>query len=87
MDGFNCLKATEPLQGDSLLFTISFQDLLVLSKSTLDRWKVDLILESHSGFEPETPELEIQHLNKKDIVTDKQLIVMRLIVNRLLTTS
>ena len=22
--GFNCLKATEPLQGDSLLFTIHF---------------------------------------------------------------
>ena len=24
MDGFNCLKATEPLQGDSLLFTATY---------------------------------------------------------------
>ena len=24
--GFNCLKATEPLQGDSLLFTTTFPE-------------------------------------------------------------
>ena len=24
MDGFNCLKTTEPLQGDSLLFTAKY---------------------------------------------------------------
>ena len=28
--GFNCLKATEPLRGDSSLFTISPQKFLVL---------------------------------------------------------
>ena len=32
--GLNCLKATEPLQGESLLFTISPQELLVLIQST-----------------------------------------------------
>ena len=27
MDGFNCLKATEPLQGGSLFFTTKFPDI------------------------------------------------------------
>ena len=44
--GFNCLKATEPLQGDSLLFIIQF--------STLKGWKDELALEPPSGFEPGT---------------------------------
>ena len=41
--GFNCLKAEEPLQGDSLLFIIQF--------STLKGWKDELALEPPSGFE------------------------------------
>ena len=44
--GFNCLKATEPLQGGSLLFIIQF--------STLKGWKDELALEPPSGFEPGT---------------------------------
>ena len=33
--GFNCLKATKTLQGDSLLFTTSPQEFLVLNSLTL----------------------------------------------------
>ena len=29
--GFNCLKAAEPIVGDSLLFTTRFQEFLVLT--------------------------------------------------------
>ena len=56
--GFNCLKATEALRGDSFLFTIQFpgfQEFLVLSWSSSEGWKAELTLEPRSGFEPETP--------------------------------
>ena len=36
MMGFNYLKATDPLRGDSLLFTTKSQDNLVLMWSTLE---------------------------------------------------
>ena len=51
--GFNCLKAVEPLRGNSLLFT---------SKSK-EGWKVELTLEQLSGVEPGTPGLGIQRRN------------------------
>ena len=58
--GFNCLKATEPLRGGSLLFTIKFP---VLICSTLKGWIPDLTLEPPSCFEHGTPGLGIQCLN------------------------
>ena len=49
--GFNCLKATEPLQGDSLFFLpISSQKFLVLIWSTLEGWKAESTLEPPSGI-------------------------------------
>ena len=63
--GFNCLKTTELLRGDSFLFTIQFpgfQEFLVLNWSPSDGWKAGLTLEQPSGFKPETPGLGIQHL-------------------------
>ena len=65
--GFNCLKATEPLRGDGLLFTNQFpgfQEFLVLNWSTSEGWKAELTLEPPSGFELGTVELEIQRLNR-----------------------
>ena len=63
--GFNCLKATEPLRGDSFLFTIKFpgfQEFLVLNWSSSERWKTELTLELPSGFQSGTPALEIQRI-------------------------
>ena len=62
--GFKCLKATEPLEGDSLLDTIKspgdpgthFVHLGWMSQP-------ESTLEPPSGVEPETPELGMQHLN------------------------
>ena len=48
--GFNCLKATKPLQGDSFLFTIQFPG-VALNWSTLEGRKAELTLEPPSGFE------------------------------------
>ena len=60
--GFNYLKAIEPLQGDSLLFTTKFpggrQGLIW---STRERGKAWSILESPSGFETGIPGVGIQH--------------------------
>ena len=58
--GFNCLKATEPLRGDSLLFTIKFA---VVPGTQMIR-KAELTLEPPSGFEPRTSGFGIQRLTK-----------------------
>ena len=58
----NCLKTTEPLQGDSLLFTT--QPLRLPGTYLIDLIKkAELTLEPPSSFEPETPRLGIQHIN------------------------
>ena len=65
--GFNCLNATETLEGGSLLFTTKFPespgDPLIDFRSTSEGWKVESTLEPPSGFEYGTPGLGIQHLN------------------------
>ena len=55
---FNCLKATEPLRGGSLLFTTKFPEI-----PTSEGWKAESTLESPSGFEHGTPRLGIQRGN------------------------
>ena len=52
--GFNCLKATEPLQEDILLFTTKSQDFLVLISLTSEGWKAESTLEQPNGFQPLT---------------------------------
>ena len=37
--GFNCLKVTESLRGDSLIFTTQSQEILALIQSTSKGWK------------------------------------------------
>ena len=49
--GFNCLKATEPLLGDSLFFTT--RDFLVLIWSTSERWKTEFFLKPLSVLNKE----------------------------------
>ena len=49
---FNCLKATEPLRGDSWHLTLGPHDFLVLIKLALEGWKAELTFELPSGFEP-----------------------------------
>ena len=49
---FNCLKATEPLRGDSWHLTLSPHDFLVLIKLALEGWKAELTFKLASGFEP-----------------------------------
>ena len=61
--GFNNLKATEPLQWESLLFTTKFPEILVPVWSTLERWKAELNLKPPSGLEQGTPGLTFQRLN------------------------
>ena len=57
---FNCLKAAEPLRRDSFyLFQLSPQEFLVLIWSISEGWKAESILEPSSGFESETPAMEI----------------------------
>ena len=48
--GFICLKATEPLRGDSLLFTTKSPG--VMSIRLIDLGNAESTLESPSGFEP-----------------------------------
>ena len=64
---YQCLNATEPLWGDSLLFTAIPQEFAVLILSTLEGWNAESILESPSGFEPETPGTKIQYPHHKVI--------------------
>ena len=44
-------------------FTFSSQDFLLLTYSTLEGWKVELILELPNGFGLRIPQSGIQHLN------------------------
>ena len=60
--GFNCLKATEPLQGGSLLFTIKFPESHGIYPSDQTQ-KAESTLEPPSGFKHRTPGLGIQHIN------------------------
>ena len=64
MDGVNCLTATEPLRGDSLLLTTNPHEILVFTWSTLERWKDKLSLEPPCGFETGTTGHEIQRPNQ-----------------------
>ena len=50
--GFNCLKTTEQPRGDSLLFTLSPYEFLVLIWSTAEEWKAKLTLDPPNGFQP-----------------------------------
>ena len=62
----NCLKATEPLRGDSFLLTIQFlgfQEFLLLNWSSSEGWKTELNLKPPSGYEPGIPGLGNQSLN------------------------
>ena len=63
MNGLNYLKATEPLRGDSLCFTIQLPGVPGTHWSTSEGWKAELILEPCSGFELANPGLGIQRLN------------------------
>ena len=49
--GFNCLKATEPLQGYFWFLQFSSQEFLLLNWSTLEGWKDELNLKPPSGFQ------------------------------------
>ena len=60
----NFLKTTEPLQGDSLLFTTQPPRLPGTYLIDLIRKaEAELTLEPPSSFEPGTPRLGIQHVN------------------------
>ena len=48
--GFNCLKATEPLQGDSLLFTTKSPGVPGTHIVDFRRMKAESTLEPPSGF-------------------------------------
>ena len=63
MDGFNCLKSSEQLQGGSLLFTTKFPEIPVIILSTLEGWKTESTLEPPGGFERWTLGLGIQRLS------------------------
>ena len=59
--GFNCLKATKPLQEDSLLFTTQSPEVSG-TQLTPEESKVELILEPTIGFEPELLDWEFSAL-------------------------
>ena len=61
--GFNCLKATELLREDSLLFTIKFPESPGAHFIDLRKMKTESNLEPPSGFEHGSPGLGIQRLN------------------------
>ena len=61
--GFNCLKATEPLKGGSLLFTTKFPEIPGTHLIDLGRVKDCVDLEATQCFEHGTPELGIQRLD------------------------
>ena len=60
--GFNCLKATEPQRGRSLLFTTKFPEIPGTRLIASEGWKTELSSKSLSSFEHRTPGLGIQHL-------------------------
>ena len=51
MDGVNCLKATEPLRGDSFLFTTKFPEIPGTHLIALGRMKTKSTLKPPNGFE------------------------------------
>ena len=58
--GFNCLKATEQLRGDSLLSTTKFPEIPGTHFTDIRRMKgAESNLEPPRGFEPGTPGLGI----------------------------
>ena len=60
---FNCIKATEPLWGGSLLFTTKFPEIPGYQFINIKKMKVRVDMEPPSGFEHGAPGLGIQHLN------------------------
>ena len=61
--GFICLKATEPLKEDSLLFTTKFPEIPGTHLIDLGRVKDCVDLGVTQCFEHGTPELGIQRLD------------------------
>ena len=61
--GFSCLKASELLRGDSLLFTTQFPWFPGTHLIDLGRMKGWVNLRASCGFEPGTRGLEIQRLH------------------------
>ena len=61
--GFNCLKATEPLQGNSLLFITKFLKISGTHLIDLERCNAELTFESLIDFEPGILGLGIQCFN------------------------
>ena len=59
--GFNCFKATEPLGGDSLLFSTEFPGIPGTYLIDLERMKSFVDLETTQGFRIKDSGLEIQH--------------------------
>ena len=53
--GYNCLKATKPLQGGSLLFTTKLSKIRGTQLIDLGRMKAESTLESATGFEHAAP--------------------------------
>ena len=58
--GLNCFKATEPLQGDSLLCTTKSAGVPGIHLIDLGGWKAEYTLEPPIGFEQKSPGLAIQ---------------------------
>ena len=61
--GFNCLKATEPLRGASLLFTIKFPESPGTHLINFGRLKGTVESGATQWFWPWDPRIRIQHLN------------------------
>ena len=62
----NCLKAAEPLSGNSLIFTTKspgYPGTQLLIWSTSEGWMAESTLELPNGFEAETPGLGTQYPN------------------------
>ena len=58
--GFNCLKATEPLRGSSLLFSTKIPD--IPDAHLVDLGSMKVSVKPLSCFEHGSPGLGIQHL-------------------------
>ena len=58
--GFNCLKATGPLRGSSLLFSTKLPD--IPDAHLVDLRSIEVSVKPLSGFEHGFPGLGIQHL-------------------------
>ena len=61
--GSTASRRLKPLEEAVYFLPLSSQEFLVPILLTLEGWKVELTLEPPSGFEHETTELGIQHLN------------------------